>query len=91
MAYPCKVRDGKFVDPCTSLEGAMFGSPFGRGNGLFLYDLSNLKTGKPTRSFVVLRTGKNSERGVALNCCPFCGERIDAPFSEVDQLSESAA
>lgn len=90
MGYPCKVRDGKFVEPCTSLESAMFGSPFGRGNGLFLYEMSDLKVGKPTRSFVVLRTGKNVERGVALNCCPFCKAEIDAPFNEVDQLAEAA-
>jgi hypothetical protein len=67
----------------------MFGSPFGRGDGLFLYELSELTIGEPTRSFVVLRTGKYATRGVALNCCPFCKEAIDAPFYKVDQLIET--
>ncbi len=57
MTYPCKVHDGRFVEPCSSLEGAFDGNGFGRGRALFLYELTNLKTLKPSRSFVVLRMG----------------------------------
>ena len=82
MSYPCKVRDGKFVEPCTSLAGAMDGHPFGKGKALCLYEMSDLKSGKPSRSFVVLRMGQHRTKGITLNFCPFCGERIDASFND---------
>ena len=77
----CSVRDGRFVEPCSSLAGAFDGNAWGKGRGLFLQELTDLTTGKPSRSFVVLRMGKHREKGVVLNCCPFCCERIDAPIA----------
>jgi hypothetical protein len=36
--------------------------------------------GEPTRSFVVLGGVRARQiKPVAINACPFCGERIDAP------------
>ena len=88
MAKPrrCKVGDGNFVEPCPNLMDAFDGSSFGRGRALFLQQLTHIPTMKPSRSFVVLRMGKHKEKGIVLNCCPFCGERIDAPL-----LSAAAA
>lgn len=88
---PCAVRDGRFVEPCTSLARSFDGSPMGKGRGLFLFNMVNLNTLTPTRSFVVLRMGEHKEKGVALNVCPFCGERIDAPFCEPAALGADAS
>jgi len=85
MGYPCKITDGKFVEPCTSLAGAMDGSGFTQGRALYLHQTVNLSTLKPCRSFVVLRMGDHVQKGIALNVCPFCGERIDAPFADNDE------
>ena len=88
--YPCKVDDGLFVRPCTSLAGAMDGSSAGKGRALFLSQYINLRTGKPSRSFVVLRMGQHIKDGIAVNVCPFCGERIDAPFQDDEPATEAA-
>ena len=77
----CSVRDGRFIEPCASLEGVFDGHAWGKGRGLFLQQMTHLPTGKPSRSFVVLRMGEHKEKGIVLNCCPFCGERIDAPVA----------
>ena len=82
----CRVRDGQFVEPCPSLQDVFDGSGFGKGRALFLQQLTHIPTMKPSRSFVVLRMGKHKDKGIVLNCCPFCGERIDAPI-----LNESEA
>lgn len=81
----CSVRDGRFVEPCSSLWSTFEGSAFGKGRALFLYIMVNLKTLTPTRSFVVLRMGDHKQKGIAINVCPFCGERIDAPFAEPER------
>lgn len=81
MAKRCTVDKGRFVVPCSTLETAFEGSAWGKGRGLFLNELTHFPTGTPSRSFVVLRLGQHRERGIVLNCCPFCGERIDAPVS----------
>lgn len=88
--HPCTVRDGRFVEPCTSLANAFDGTPMGSGRALFLMSMTNLRTLVPTRSFVVLRMGNHLKKGIALNCCPFCGERIDAPFSGSDGDNQGA-
>lgn len=87
----CTVRDKRFVEPCASLRGAFDGHPAGRGRGLFLTTLTNLTTFKPSRSFVVLRMGEHVKKGVVLNCCPFCGERIDAPVMTDEEAAADAA
>lgn len=86
----CTVRDKRFVEPCASLRTAFDGHSHGRGRGLFMLTLTNTATLKPSRSFVVLRMGEHVKKGVALNCCPFCGERIDAPFAADDEAADAA-
>ncbi len=69
---PCSVRDGKFVEPCTTLASVV-------GKSVSHQHFTNFKTGQPARSFFVLKSGEHQKKGIVLNCCPFCGERIDAP------------
>ena len=83
MSDKCTVREGKFVEPCDTLrEAAEVGSPpSGKQRGLYWWQLSNLNTHKPTRSFFAIKTSSHP-KGLALNVCPWCGERIDAPFAD---------
>lgn len=85
----CGVRDGKFVEPCETLRSVFDGHSFGRGRRLLLQQLTHIPTLKPSRSFVVLHMGEHKEKGIVLNCCPFCGERIDAPLLD-DAKAEPA-
>jgi len=71
----CSVRDGKFVEPCSALWSLIDGKRVQKPV------LSNLKTGAMTRSFITIHSGEH-RNGFAINCCPICGERIDAPFAD---------
>lgn len=72
---PCRVRDGAFVEPCVTLARAV-------GKAVEHMHYVNFKTGKPSRSFVVLKSGEHRAEGIVMNHCPFCGTRIDAPVSD---------
>jgi hypothetical protein len=71
---PCYVRDGRFVEPCVSLASVV-------GNAVSHQHFTNMTTGKPSRSFFVLKSGDHKQKGIVMNCCPFCGVRIDAPVN----------
>jgi hypothetical protein len=74
--YPCAV-EGRLVRPCTSLERALDqGSPSSRSKGLFMSEVIDLETGKFTMSFIRLKLGGFSKKGVVINFCPFCGRDI---------------
>lgn len=80
----CLVMEGRFVEPCSALARQI---GYGIRGGLELVTLSDFKSGRRTRSFVVL--GGNRARDIksaAINCCPFCGERIDAPMKTTELL-----
>ncbi len=81
MSKKCSVRDGRFVDPCNTLEKAVDASGFSKAKGLYRHELYNTKTGEHSRTMFGLRA-KDFPNGLLLNFCPWCGERIDAPFSE---------
>lgn len=70
----CSVRDGSFVQPCDALARSF-------GKGVEHHHMLDMRTRKPSRSFVAIKSGEYSKRGTAMNVCPFCGERIDAPFA----------
>ncbi len=71
----CAVRDGRFVDPCHALSLRCAQGIRGGLEHVRLY-----ANGEPTRSFVVLGGVRARQiKPVAINACPFCGERIDAP------------
>lgn len=70
----CTIKDGAFVVPCVPLADAVGGAV----DHAHYYDMT---TRKPSRSFFVIKSGAYKTKGMAINVCPFCGERIDAPFS----------
>ena len=78
----CTIRDGKFVVPCAVLADAV-------GGAVAHAHYVNMSSGQPSRSYFVLKSGAHKSNGVAMNVCPFCGEWIDAPFS--DESAASAA
>lgn len=75
----CAVRDGRFVEPCETLQKSF-------GRGVNHVNWSNHETRQPSRSFVTIKSGEFQKNGIVVNCCPFCGERIDAAVE-----SETAA
>lgn len=78
----CSVRDGRFVDPCKTLADAtdnMIGS-FSKAKSIFRTELTNINTLEPSRTYYGIKT-KQFPNGMLFNNCPFCGERIDAPFN----------
>lgn len=87
---PCSVKDGRFVVPCEVLRSCFDGSAWGKGRALFLNELTHLPTGKPSRSFVVMRLGEHKDKGVVVNVCPFCGTRIDAPVATEEKAAPAA-
>lgn len=90
-ARSCSVTDGRFIVPCDTLASVFEGDGFGTGRALFLMELTSFNTLKPSRSFIVLRMGEHKPKGIVLNCCPFCGERIDAPVATETQELASCA
>lgn len=78
----CNVREGRIVEACDTLEEATEpGIPSKRGKGIVCWPLTNLDTGKPSRTFYGAQSGKHAPRGIVFNFCPFCGTRIDAPVA----------
>lgn len=73
----CTVRDGRFVVPCAVLADAV-------GGAVAHAHYIDMTERKPSRSFFVLKSGAHKHKGIAMNVCPFCGERIDAPFVETE-------
>jgi hypothetical protein len=79
--FRCTVRDGKFVEPCSLLSSACeYGNPRGKQKGVFAWELHTPKG--PTRTMFGVKSGEHIFKGVMFNFCPFCGERIDAPFAQ---------
>lgn len=79
----CTVKDGKFVEPCKDLIGAAeFGNPIRNKKGVFAWEYHSRTSTGPTRRFFGVKSGDYVAKGIAFNYCPFCGEKIDAPFVE---------
>lgn len=81
MADKCTVRDGRFVEPCVDLDqNCEIGTPpRGKQRGIWEWLYSNTETHEPSRSFFGAKT-THRPKGMLFNFCPWCGERIDAPF-----------
>lgn len=76
----CTVTAGKFVEPCSLLSAATeFGNPMGKRKGIFAWSYHSAETG-PTRTMFGVKSGEHAPKGMLFNFCPFCGEKIDAPF-----------
>lgn len=79
----CTVKDGKFVEPCQSLQDATeFGNPSGKRKGVWCWEYYREDTSGPTRRFYGTKSGDFVSKGIAFNFCPFCGEKIEAPFTD---------
>jgi len=82
----CSVRDGMFVEPCDTLaancDNEMAG--FSKAKGITRWHYTNFRERRPSRTFYGVKT-KASPNGFLFNFCPFCGEKIDAPFAEQDR------
>lgn len=85
----CTVRDGRFVDACsTLLECADNIIPgFSKAKGIARWSYTNLTTLQPSRTFYGVKT-KENPNGMLFNFCPFCGEPIDAPFLDDEEQAE---
>ena len=80
----CTVRDGRFVEPCDSLAGATDVGGLSKAKGIG--EWSYYVAGKPSRTFFGVRS-KDHPNGLLFNFCPWCGERIDAPFNQEEQVA----
>lgn len=79
----CSVsEDGNHIHPCRMLTSVFECDSIKKG--IVQYQLHNTQTGKPSRTFFIAKSGDYKKNGLALNFCPFCGEKIDAPFAEKD-------
>jgi hypothetical protein len=81
----CSVRDGRFVEPCTTLASTIENHTpaFSKAKGMAFWRYTNFRTGHPSRSFVGILS-KSYPKGMLFNFCPFCGGNISAPFTEAD-------
>lgn len=76
MTPKCEVQGDK-ITPCHTLGKALeYGNPAARSKGLFIPERVNINTGEPGTDIAQLHSGGYVGRGVALNYCPFCGEKI---------------
>lgn len=77
----CTVRDGHFVEPCTTLDENTDNqqAAFGRAKGITAWRYTSMTTLKPSRTFYGAKTKRNPN-GHLFNFCPFCGEDISKPF-----------
>jgi len=89
MSSKCHVKDGLFVEPCDALNRAAdINTPsFTKAKGIAVWNMTNMNTGKPSRTYYGVKTKKHPN-GLLFNCCPWCGERIDAPFAEENDTPE---
>jgi hypothetical protein len=77
----CSVENGLFVQPCDSLSSATeYGNPRGKQKGIWFWQMRNMDTHKPSRSYFGTKSGEHVEKGLLFNFCPFCGEKISEPF-----------
>jgi len=72
----CTVRDGKFVEPCDALSKACEGTVQGaKKKGIFVWPMSNITTGKETRTIFGAVTSEHP-KGLIFNFCPWCGSDL---------------
>lgn len=83
MTYQCEVNDG-LLEPCEFLMKVLDG---GR-KGLIFHMLSNIKTGKESRSFVAINSGEYVVKGIVANYCPLCGASIGKHMMPPDENEE---
>ena len=75
----CAVIDDD-VKPCGALRRALEDGQ--NRKGLIYRMYFNMKTMKPSRSQILVKSGDFVKNGVTVNFCPFCGENIVHHFYE---------
>ena len=68
----CKVENG-ILEPCDGVK-KLIGARWQKG--LSKMEISNVETGKVSRSGLVLISGSFESPGCFLNYCPVCGAKI---------------
>jgi len=78
----CKV-EGRVVLPCRALEDSSNGrNPREGERGIWSWVNRDLDDMEMSMVFYGAQSGVFAGKtSIAFNFCPFCGERIDAPFS----------
>lgn len=77
----CSISDdGKHVNPCSMLEDCVTDYGNRKVKGVVVWRFETLNDAKPSRTFYGVKSGAHTARGAAFNFCPFCGEKISAPF-----------
>lgn len=61
------VTKGPRIAICEALSEALDGKVVKQ------VQLTNVRTGEPTRQLIVLHTGEHRKKGIVMNHCPFCG------------------
>lgn len=83
MADKCTVKD-RHVIACNALTKATeYGSPppkTTKRTGIFSWALTNMTTGKPSRTMWGAKTSRHP-KGLIFNFCPWCGADIQASHS----------
>ena len=76
--------DGLFVTGCSALE-KVAELPHGKSKGIKKVSTHNTITGKPFRTYYMVRSGDHKERGLILNFCPMCGTDISKMFRDEEK------
>ena len=72
----CKVEYG-ILSPCEVLKELIAEwHSYSKCKGVIFVTLTNVKTNKPSRSYVSMRSGKYEKNGMIMNFCPICGVDI---------------
>jgi hypothetical protein len=85
MSDKCIVREGRIIEPCADLDRQceVGNPPPGKSRGIYEWRYHNTETHKVSRAFFGVKTTE-TPKGFLFNFCPFCGERICAPFKEAE-------
>ena len=77
MTHQCRIDDIN-VYPCETLFRTLSETnPTSKTKkGLFNLVYSNVNTHKKTREFYIIKSGDYVGKGIVLNYCPFCGEKL---------------
>jgi hypothetical protein len=72
----CTLVDGN-ITPCNGMDEVLEQHGVGtRYQGVKLQSYINMKTGKHSRDLIIVKSGKHSKKGLALNFCPFCRSEL---------------
>lgn len=75
----CKLKD-KFINPCIWLKKNL--NDYGtKQKGFNLAELKNLETLEKIRDIIFYKMD-SKDKGVVLNFCPWCGEKLHDQFGE---------